>query len=209
MKTLTLKLMIVSLGVCFAGSALADTALKLGSELTRIEGAARATTSISAIVFYTPLYKFDKSVSSEGCKFTEDRWKPNDNDLSVTIQAVRLSNDKYSLQIPTTGIRGSCAYVLESVSLFVEDKPTSQNLTILTERQIQRLDGELSDVGGMEPVRPISDLPALYCEFHTEYETGFCYPAQDMLASYYGISNLPAIYTLDIKDISEKPERQY
>lgn len=208
MNTMTFKVIVLALGLVGAGSALADTPLKLGSELIRIEGVSRPSTLVSAIVFYTPLYKFDKKVSSQGCQFKEDHWKPNENDMSVTVKAQRTSGG-YSLPIPTQATRGTCAYVLESLSLSVEDKPTGENLTILTERQIKRMDAELSEVGGIEPVKSLNELNGLYCEFHTEYETGFCYPAQDTIATFYGISNSAAIYTLDIKDVSERPERQY
>lgn len=209
MKAFALKILVFGFSVCFVGSAFADTPLKLGAEFSRIEGVARSSTSVSAIVFYSPAYKFDKSLSSRGCEFVEDRWKPNDNDMSVTLKASPVVDGKYSLSIPTAGQRGECAYVLESVSLFIEDQPASQNLTLLTQRQIERMNSELSEVVGIESVQEFSALTALYCEFKTEFETGFCYPAQDSLAFYYGISNSPTDYTLDLKDISEKPARQY
>jgi hypothetical protein len=208
MNTKTFKVIVIFLGLVSAGSALAETPLKLGADLARIHGTARASAVISAIVFYTPLYKFDKKVSSQGCTFTEDRWKPNENDVSVTVKA-QLQVGGYELKVPTQGVRGSCVYVLESFYLSIEDKPVSETLNILSERQIQRLSAELSDIGGLDPVKNLSEIKALYCEFKTDFENGFCYPAQDTLSTYYGVSNLSATYTLDLKDISERPERQY
>lgn len=209
MNSMTFKILVLILSVVGAGAAVAETPLKLGSDVVRIQGASRSSATISAIVFYAPLYKFDKSVSSEGCTFTEDRWKPNQNDVNVTLKAQRSQEGGYALQVPTQGVRGTCVYVLESFYLSIEDKPASETLNILSERQIQRLNTELADVGGLEPVKSLSEVKGLYCEFQTDFENGFCYPAQDTLASYYGVSSSAAVYILDIKDISERPERQY
>lgn len=208
MKAMTLKKMVLVLGLFSAASAHAETPLKLGTEVIRIQGTSRASTAVSAIVFYKPLYKFDKNVSAKGCEFPEDSWKPNENDVSTTIKAPRSKVDGYSLAIPTQGIRGTCPYVLESLTFYMEDKPVSQNLTILSERQVQKLAESLADVGGLETV-PLTNLNGLYCEFKTDFEYGFCYPAQDTIASFYKVADGPAIYTLNIKDISERPERQY
>jgi hypothetical protein len=213
-KTLAFKVMVLVTGVATASFALAaETPLKLGSELIRIEGASRASTTVSALVYYTPLYKFDMSVSSAGCTFPEDHWKPNENDMSVTIKAQSLSAKGYSLQIPTQGLRGTCAYVLESLYFYIEDKAghakVSETINILSERQVARMNEDMTGVGGMDPVKSLTELSGLYCEYQSEFEYGFCSPAQDTIASFYGVSNSAATYTLDVKDISERPERQY
>jgi hypothetical protein len=208
MKAMTLKKIVLVLGLLSAATAHAETPLKLGSEVIRIQGASRASAAISAIVFYKPLYKYDKNVSTKGCEFPEDSWKPNENDVSTTIKAQLSKGGGYSLAVPTQGIRGTCPYVLESLTFYMEDKPVSQSLTILSERQVQKLAESLSDIGGLETF-PLSNLKGLYCEFETDFEYGFCYPAQDTFASFYKVADGPAIYTLDIKDISERPERQY
>lgn len=209
MNSMAFKILVLILSAIGTSSALAETPLKLGSEVVRIQGASRSSAAISAIVFYAPLYKFDKTVSPEACTFTEDRWKPNQNDVNVTLKAQRQEKGGYALHVPTQGVRGTCVYVLESFYLSIEDKPVSETLNILSARQIQRLNKDLADVGGLEPVKDLSELKGLYCEFQTDFENGFCYPAQDTLASYYGVSSSAATYVLDIKDISERPEREY
>jgi len=193
--------------------ALAETAFVSSSEQFRIEGSAPTTTEISALVFYIPLFNFDKKLSEKDCEFTEDRWKPNGPDRNVTIRSERQADGSYTLKIPAEAQRGKCPYVIDSMYLNFENKndttQVSQALNLVTARNLKKQREIMSDIGEPMPVADLSELKAVYCEFVSDFEIGLCDAADGSIAISYGIANKGVNYRVDIKDSRDKPDRQY
>lgn len=205
----TMKIVTALAALILSGTASAQTPLKLNTQTIGISGKARASGDISALAFYTPLATFDKKLSIAACEFKEDRSSPNLYDKNLNVKSVRQADGSYSLQIPTAGQRGECPYVLESLYFYVEDGDTSMTLNMKTERTIQREKELLEEVGGMEPVKSLSELPAIYCEFEDEYDVGSCSSVKGNIELTYQVSNTPKNYILNIQDLKEMPEREY
>ena len=194
----------------FAPIAHANTDLKLNNDNIVIQGTGRASMTFNILAFYTPSKNFDKSQSGQNCKFAEDAYCPNDADKAVVIKATLDGKGGYSINIPATGIRGSCKYSLDSVYADMHDGVADENLKLQTSASIAKMNDDLASVGGADPVTSLSDLKTMYCQFADEYEVGLCGTADsDLLEIEYQISSKPETYTLDIKDVSERPEPKY
>lgn len=164
-------------------------------------------------MFYIPLFNFDKKLSEKDCEFTEDRWKPNGPDRNVTIKSERQADGSYSLKIPVEAQRGKCPYVIDSMYLNFENKndttQVSQALNLVTARNLKKQREIMSDIGEPMPVTDLSELKAIYCEFVSDFEIGLCDAEDGFIATSYGIANKGVNYHVDIKDLRDKPERQY
>jgi|GEM_PF-1891015 hypothetical protein len=209
MKTSIFLLILLALAISNLAQAETKTPVTYSTDKMKISGTARQSTAVSAIVFYTPLFNFDKKLSAKDCEFQEDHWSPNGPDRNVVIKTTVQNNGQYVLEIPAEGQRAKCPYVLDSIYLNYEDGDVTQTLSLLSERNISKQNESLSDIGETFEVKDFSSLKELFCEFKSEFSTGFCYSIDDSIDLQYGIANKGVNYTLDIKDISLKPPRQY
>jgi hypothetical protein len=208
--TQNLKFTAIFLSLMVGHFASADTPLKLSTDVIRIEGQARSSTEVSVMAYYIPLYNFDKTLSKKDCEFTEDRWLPNGDNKNVNLKNVRQADGSYYLEIPTTAQRDNCPYVLESTYLNVEDgKKITESINLFTERTLKQRKEQNGDDGGLIPVYDFNLLTAIYCEYETEFDYGYCSAAQGSIELSYSITDQGTIYHLDVFDVKDKPERQY
>lgn len=191
--------------ITFTHSANADTALKLGAEAVTVQGQTQANTTVKALAYYVPAYKLDKTQSKVGCTFAEDKYSPNDGDKAVALKSTLNADGTYSLAIPTSGIRGKCAYTLDSVYMDVEAPKVFESIKLQSAKSIAQMDEVLKDVGGIGEYQDFSALNDMYCDLNPEYDMGLCESKDGLLSNFYGISSTAATYTLNIKGIAEKP----
>ncbi|WP_142697208.1 hypothetical protein [Bdellovibrio sp. NC01] len=186
------------------------TPLKLNNQMVSVTGQARASTKFDVLAFYVPTSKYDNSQPESVCTFKEDAWSMGGNEKSVKIQVTVGADGKYSMQVPTAGVRGKCNYSLDSVFASVEDGDVYEALKFQSSASVKKLNDDLADVGGAGEIPALSSVGSLYCQFASEYNTGLCYKADGSLPDLANeISSSPASYTLDIKDVSELPEPKY
>ncbi|MFV8258633.1 hypothetical protein ACNQKP_12545 [Bdellovibrio bacteriovorus] len=187
----------------------AETRLQPSSEGHLIQGQAPVSTQISAMAFYSPAFTFNKKLDASVCKFAEDRMSPAGHDRTLVIKAQRQEDGRYAVKVPTAGLRGACPYVLTSVYLDLNDAKVSQNLSLSTEKEIQQTRDALSDITELDPVTPFDQVEAIYCEFESEFEIGLCHVADGLPEMSYKISDTATSYTLDVKDESQRPSREF
>lgn len=188
---------------------LAETRLQPSTEGHLIQGQAPVSTQISAMAFYSPAFTFNKKLDASVCKFAEDRMSPAGHDRTLVIKALRQQDGRYAVNVPTAGQRGACPYVLTSVYLDLNDSKVSQNLSLSTVKEIQQTRDALSDVAELDPVTPFEKIGTIYCEFESEFEIGLCQVAEGLPEMSYKISDTATSYTLDVKDESQRPPREF
>lgn len=201
---------VLSMTTAAHGAQQQTTPLKLSNQLISVSGQARASVKFDVLAYYVPTSKYDNSQPASVCTFNEDAWSMGGNEKSVKIQVTVNADGKYSMQVPTTGVRGNCNYSLDSVYASLEDGDVYEALKFQSSASVKKLNDDLADVGGAGQVAALETLGSLYCQFASEYNTGLCYTKEGTLPELaYEISSSPASYTLDVKDASEMPEPKY
>lgn len=187
----------------------ANTALVLSSGNVTVSGSARAASKVTALAFYTPTYKFVDGKKTAACTFSEDELSMNDNDKTVSFTATQTGSG-YTLGVPTTGIRGKCAYALDSISLYVTDR--TQIYEIVQMKTSTSVDEENKILGSDGPIDApdFKTVGALYCDYESTDTQILCNDKDgSLLSSQYEISSSPASYSFDVKDSSLMPAPQY
>lgn len=196
MKYMLGLLILASLATAYAAPT--ATPLKFQSDSIEFAGSTNATTKFNALVIYVP--DTGKS-SSQACTFAEDRHNMNGSSVVQSFKTEGSSSLKYSLKIPTRGLRGSCHYVLQTIYLGIQDLRTTENLRIDSTDYVSvtHTDEDLSYV----PRPLIASLKNLYCEFSAE-AIGLCSTEEgSMTAVGYQVSLQPQKIELNVRDASE------
>jgi hypothetical protein len=183
-----------------------ETPLKVNTQVMTISGQVRGKAKISTLAVYMPASKFDKAKNPKLCIFPEDEYRMSGSDKVVKFAATQAGG-KYSVAIPTAGVRGACEYVLDTIYFDVDSGPIAENIALKTKASVDFDNQLVADAGVQINETPqFADLKQIACEFDTKEQFGTCQTMQEdsFIQLQYEISGAPQAYTLDILDL--KPQ---
>lgn len=129
-----------------------DTETKLildQKSIMSLSGHARAAGYLDALVFYRPSYVYadisqeQKNELGKACQFEEDIFTANGSMKIVKVLAKR-EGDQYSMQIPTSGQRANCPYLIDSIKLMYKDGTAQAHITLVTDLEAARFNRVLT-----------------------------------------------------------------
>ncbi len=191
--------------IFFSSMGFADTAFVTNNILTTIKGQAVPEAQIEAMAYFVPKYKRTQGPLDEkavaACRFEEDFYNVNGNELARNISVTRGTEGSYNFQVGAGGMRGACEYVLASVYLFLEDKELFESFNMRTDLDVNYFNAITEGEIDPQTTEKLEPQETLYCDFSKAAEIGAtCRLNEDLLIWDLQIHATGEIFTLDLKD---------